>query len=592
MSIIQAKPSKGSWYFDLILLTVGIALAFSLFLGTRPLSVPDEARYAEIPREMLVLHDFVTPHLNGVKYFEKPPLFYWLQAGAIKVFNPLIIRTEHALNKSKRSRYLPAISEWTVRLPNAIVALLGCLFVYASGRILFERRAGLLSAIILASSLLYFTLARMVTLDMTLSTCLSGSLLAFLLAANQPPSLSRRWLFYSAYLFAGLAVLTKGLVGIVFPTMIIGFWILFSNQWHLLKQSYLPSGIVLFLLLVLPWHILVQARNPEFFQFYFINQQFLRYSTLIAERYQPNWYFIPIFVAGFLPWICFLPQAILSHFPGNWQQFKEKNSYIFLLLWIGIIFTFFSFSHSKLIPYILPIFPALALLVGHYLSTYWQRSWNIIWGYIAVPLIWLGLGEMGIFCLINDASIKLSQSTRLFLITSYSVFLLASIVASLFAIRKKSSMAFTSLAIGSVVSFTIVSVSIPQLDTRSIKPLVAVLKPLLKPNDKIVAYHNYYQDLPFYLNQRVFTVNVDGELAFGMQHQDTSQWMLKDANFWPAWNSSQRIYMITSKEVYQQINKQKKYRIYLLAKTPQNVLLSNYPIEKKKIKNSINDKED
>ena len=125
--------------------------------------------------------------------------------------------------------------------------------------------------------------------------------------------------------------------------------------------------------------------------------------------------------------------------------------------------------------------------MGHYLSTHWQRSWNNIWGYIAVPLVWLGLGGMGIFCLINDASIKLSQSTRLFLITSYSVFLLASIVASLFAIRKKSSMAFTSLAIGSVVSFMVVSVSIPQFDTRSIKPLVAVLKPLLKPNDKIVA---------------------------------------------------------------------------------------------------------
>lgn len=578
MSSIQAKPrqGKGSWYFDLIFLAIGIALAFFLFLGTRPLSVPDGGRYAEIPREMLVLHDFVTPHLNGIKYFEKPPLFYWLQVGAIKALNPLIIHAEHAFYKPKKNHFFEPISEWTVRLPNAIVALLGCLLVYASGRVLFERRAGLLSALILASSLLYFALARMITLDMTLSLCLSGSLLAFLVAVNQPPSLSRRWLFYSAYIFSGLAVLTKGLIGILFPIMIIGIWILLSNQWRLLKQCYLPSGILIFLLVVLPWHILVQARNPEFFRFYFIDQQFLRYSTLIAQRYRPDWFFIPIFIAGFLPWVCFLPQAIMSHFPENWQQLKEKNNSIFLLLWVGVIFLFFTFSHSKLIPYILPIFPALALLTGHYLSSHWQQSRTIKWGYISVPLLWLGLGGMGIVYTMHVSSITLSQSARLFLAIGYGIFLLGSIVASLLAIQEKAKIAFASLLIGSIVSFLIVSVSIPKLDTRSIKPLVIVLKPLLKPGDKIVSYYDYYQDLPFYLNQRVITVNVGGELAFGMKHQAISHWVLNEANFWPQWNSSSQVYMITSKEVYQQLKRQKKYLFYLLAKTPQDVLLSNH----------------
>lgn len=577
MSIIQAKPSKGSWSFDLILLTAGIALVFSLFLGTRPLSVPDEGRYAEIPREMLVLHDFVTPHLNEIKYFEKPPLFYWLQAGAIKALNPLIIKTENIVTKPKENHYLAPISEWTVRLPNAIIAVLGCLLVYAAGRILFERRAGLLSAIILASSLLYFALARMVTLDMTLSMCLSGSLLAFLVASNQSPGLGRRFLFYSAYIFAGLAVLTKGLIGIIFPIMIIGLWILLLNQWRLLKECYLPSGIFLFLLIVLPWHVLVQVRNPEFFQFYFLDQQILRYSTLIAQRYQPDWFFIPIFIAGFLPWVCFFPQAIMSHFPRNLQQFKEKKNYIFILLWIGIIFLFFSFSHSKLIPYILPIFPGLALLTGHYLSIYWQQFNAIKWGYIAVPLVWLGLGVVGILCLVNDPSITLSQIAKNFLITGYGVFLLNSIMVSCFIMYKKSKMAFITLAIGSVLSFLIVSISIPQLDTRSIKPLVTILKPLLKPKTKVFAYDDYYQDLPFYLNQRVFAVNVSGELSFGMQHQNTHAWMLNDANFWPIWNNREQVYMITNKEIYQRFKQSKTPAIFLLAQTEQDVLLSNHP---------------
>lgn len=576
MSTIQTKSSKGNWYFDLIVLAAGIALLFGLFLGTRPLSVPDEGRYAEIPREMLVLHDFVTPHLNGINYFEKPPFFYWLQAGAIKVLNPLIIKTEYSLTQPKKNHYFAPISEWTVRFPNAMVALLGCLLVYAAGRILFERRAGLLSAIILASSLLYFALARMVTLDMTLSVCLSGSLLAFLVASNQSPSLGRRCLFYSAYIVAGLAVLSKGLIGILFPLMIIGVWVVLTNQWRLLKACYLPSGMFLFLLIVLPWHSLVQLRNPEFFQFYFIDQQFLRYSTLIAQRYQPDWFFIPIFIAGYLPWICFFPQAIMSHFPKNWQQFREKNNYIFLLLWVGIVFVFFSFSHSKLIPYILPIFPALALLTGHYLSTHWQQFSTIKWGYVTVPLLWLGLGVIGILCLINDPSIILSQVSTLFLITAYSVFLLNSVIASCFILHKKPKLAFITLAVGSVISFLIVSMSIPQLDTRSIKPLVATLKPLLKPDTTVVAYGNYYQDLPFYLNQRVVTVNVGGELSFGMQHQDTHAWMLNDATFWPIWKSQEPVYMITNKEIYQRFKETKISNIFLLAQTEQDVLLSNH----------------
>lgn len=137
-------------------------------------------------------------------------------------------------------------------------------------------------------------------------------------------------------------------------------------------------------------------------------------------------------------------------------------------------------------------------------------------------------------------------------------------------------MAFTTLAIGSVISFLIISMGIPELDTRSIKPLVVVLKPLLKPGAKIVVYHDYYQDLPFYLNQRVFAVNVGGELTFGMQHQDTHAWMLNDANFWPIWNSPGQVYMITNKAIYQQFKQSKKPDIYLLAQTEQDVLLSNH----------------
>lgn len=579
MHIIQQHGRRGTWCFDLFMLSLSIILLFGLFLGSRPLSTPDEARYSEIPREMLALHDFVTPHLNGIKYFEKPPLVYWIQAASIQLLQP------PSLDKNRQgdahlaiSLPVKSINEWVVRIPNALFALLGCLFLYAAGRTLFDRRTGLFSAVILATSFLYFALARMVTLDMGLSLFLSGSLLSFLVAVNSSLGCKRCVLFYAAYIFSALAVLTKGLVGIVFPVMIIGVWISVTRQWQLLKQIHFPTGILVFLLIVLPWHILVQVRNPEFFQFYFIDQQFLRYSTLIAQRYQPDWFFIPILLTGFLPWVVFLLQTLLASFPKTRQQLKEKSNHVFLLLWIGLVFTFFSLSHSKLIPYILPVFPAVSLLTGHYLSTH-KDSPGVKWGITSLPIILLVLGGVGVLRLLIDPSSYLPRSGIPFISAGYSIFLLASLLAVFSYWRARKKIAFIVLTLGSAISFIIFATGIPHVDTRSVKPLVEVLKPLLHRHDKIIAYKNYYQDLPFYLNHRVMTVGVEGELGFGMQHQDTTAWMLSEANFWSLWNSQQRAFLIMDKASYQFV-KEKAKSMYRISATPEDILVSNHPIKK------------
>jgi 4-amino-4-deoxy-L-arabinose transferase-like glycosyltransferase len=579
MSLIQQQFKRGTWCFDSVLLLFGIALLFGLFLGSRPLSTPDEARYAEIPREMLVLHDFVTPHLNGIKYFEKPPLFYWLQAASIKLFYPEVGKVVLPENTIKLDNTLPltSIDEWVVRIPNALLALLGCLFLYAAGRVLFDRMTGLLSAAILATSFLYFTLARMVTLDMCLSVFLSGSLLAFLIAVNWPSSAKRRYLLYLAYVFSALAVLTKGIVGILFPAMIVGLWILCTAEWRLLKQIYLPSGILLFLIIVLPWHILVQLKNPEFFQFYFIDQQFLRYSTLIAQRYQPDWFFIPILFTGFLPWVVFLVQTLVYSFPKTQLQIKEKRIQLFLLIWIASIFVFFSLSHSKLIPYILPVFPAVALLTGNYLY-HCKNSPGAKWGIIALPWIWLILGSVLLLFLKIEPTM-VPKAGIPFLIGGFSLFQLTAFFATFCYVWNKKKTAFILLVLGSALSFIIFITGIPKVDTRSVKPLVQRLKPLLQAHDKIISYKDYYQDLPFYLNRRVMAVDVTGELIFGMQHQNTKSWMLSDADFWPLWESPQRVFLIADKVQYRNLQKKTK-SIYLLDSTAEDVLVSNHAIEK------------
>src|SRR5574337_68433 len=143
---------------DLVLLTVLIGALFGIMLGNRPLSVPDEGRYVEIPREMATTGDYLTPRLNGIKYFEKPVLFYWLEAFSIRLFG---------------------LDESGLRLWPALFALFGCLAVYAAGKRLFGRRAGFLAAIVLSTSVLYYALSRVIILDMPVSVLLTVSMLSF-----------------------------------------------------------------------------------------------------------------------------------------------------------------------------------------------------------------------------------------------------------------------------------------------------------------------------------------------------------------------------------------------------------------------------
>jgi len=325
--------------------TLLLILLFGVFffgLGSYPLQVPDEARYAEVPREMVVTGDYLTPRLNGVKYFEKPALFYWLQASSIELFG---------------------MNEWSLRLWTALLAIFGCVLTYLVATRLYDRTTGLTSAGILASSALYFIMGHAITLDMAVSVFMTGTLACFLLATQSPlHTWSRFGWAMASYACVAFSVLTKGLMGLLLPGAIIFFWFCFSHQWRVLLNIYLMPGIFLFLLLSLPWHILMQLTNPEFFQFYIVEQQFLRYFTDYASRQQPFWFFIPVILIGMLPWSVFLPKA-LHH---AWQQRKVSPPMMFLLIWSLLIFVFFSLSQSKLIPYVLPIFPALAIITGHY----------------------------------------------------------------------------------------------------------------------------------------------------------------------------------------------------------------------------------
>ena len=327
---------------DICFLTVILTLFFFLFLGERPLFVPDEGRYAEIAREMLTSHHFITPHLNGIKYFEKPVLFYWLTAFVMHIGGCNLL---------------------TARFVNALLGLLGCLFTYYAASRLYDRKVGLLAAFILSTNCLYFIMSHMVTLDLPVTFFISASLFSFMISVKNAST--RHFYCWLAAIFAALAVLTKGLIGIVFPCLIIFVWLLCVRQWHLLKTLPLKSALITFLVIVVPWHLLISYQNPEFLYFYFVTQHIARYLSPEVGHYQPIWYFIPILAISFFPWSIFLPRTLINFFISMKTTKDNRAFHLFLFIWIIAIFLFFSFSKSKLIPYILPIFPPLSILVAN-----------------------------------------------------------------------------------------------------------------------------------------------------------------------------------------------------------------------------------
>jgi len=321
-----------------VLLAV-LALAWFGTLGVRPLYKADESRYAEIPREMVASGDWITPRLNGFKYFEKPPLQYWATAGFFKVFE---------------------VADWSARLWTALAGFAGIFMVLFAGRRLFGAPAGVYAAAVLAGSPLYVMLGQVNTLDMGLTFFLSAAVFAF--------ALGHMLLFWAA---CALAVLSKGLVGIVLPLAAIALYILIKRDWGLIRRMRIVPGVILFLLIAAPWFVAVSIANDEFLRFFFIQEHFQRFTSRIHGRYQPVWYFLPILAAGILPWLLPLGRALYSSFKEKTEGFDAT---LFLGLWALVVFVFFSASGSKLPSYILPMFPPLALLVGRWIATREPRS--------------------------------------------------------------------------------------------------------------------------------------------------------------------------------------------------------------------------
>lgn len=506
---------------------------FVLWFGTlefRKLIKPDEGRYAEIAREMAVSGDWVTPRLNGIKYFEKPPLQYWATAASFKLFGE---------------------DEWTARLWSGLTGFVGVLLAGFTARRLFGEGVGLTAAAIQASCFLYFGIGHINTLDMGLTFFLQLMLSAFLIAQHEPPGSrgERRWML-AAWAAAACAVMSKGLVSLVLPGATLVAYSLLARDLAPWKRLHMLPGLALFLAITAPWHIAASLANPEFARFYFIHEHFERFLTKTHGRYQPWWYFIPILLLGALPWTGMMFAAA----GRAWKSVTLAPR--FLLLWSIITFSFFSVSGSKLPSYILPMLPALALLAARWLKEVSARA--LMWHLVPVSL----LAAAAIVALPGitryaDAQTPhdMIQAYGHWLTVSAVLWLGGAVLAIWLARRQCRTGAVMLLAAGSFLAWIGVVQGHEKLGrSNSSHYLAKQIKHQIPPDAPFYSVGMYEQTLPFYLQRTVTLVNFADEMAFGLK-QEPWRWIPDEASFIQTWNTQPSAWAIMGPDTFERLQK-------------------------------------
>jgi len=348
------------------------ALIYIVPLGARPVANPDEARYAEIPREMIVSGNWVVPHLNGLRYFEKPVLGYWFTAISVALFGE---------------------NGFGIRLPSAISAGITGLMLF-----LLVRKygggypGGVFAAAAFLTSLFVFAIATINILDTGLSMFLTGAMVFFFFGYSETKA-GKKTLFLALFgIFCGLAFLVKGFLAFAMPAVTIVPFLIWEHRFKdLFRLPWLP--IVAAILVVLPWAVMIHQRDGDYWNYFFWTEHINRFTSPIGGQHpEPFWYFIPILIGGALPWTALLPAAI----SGLKKRGLREPITRFAICWFLFPFLFFSASSGKLATYILPCFPPLAILTAigllNYLREGRQKTFTIGAASFGVLVGILGMG--------------------------------------------------------------------------------------------------------------------------------------------------------------------------------------------------------
>jgi 4-amino-4-deoxy-L-arabinose transferase-like glycosyltransferase len=311
----------------------------------RPLMLPDEGRYVGVAWEMLRSGDWLTPTLNGLPYFHKPPLFYWITAGSLSLFG---------------------INEWAARAAPILGAALGAVSMYLFARRWWDERAARLTLLALLVQPLYFLGGQFANLDMLVAGCITATIVLLADAA-----MCIEWKFpyrkalASAYAMAAIGILAKGLIGLVIPALVVGSWVILLRRWRVLAALLWWPGMVIFVLLAAPWFVVMQWRFADFLDYFFVVQHFRRFAESGFNNAQPVWFFPLVLLLLCLPWLPWLNRPFRRGFLSDAERQPERSPIrLLLVLWVVVVVVFFSLPQSKLVGYILPAVPPLAMLMA------------------------------------------------------------------------------------------------------------------------------------------------------------------------------------------------------------------------------------
>jgi 4-amino-4-deoxy-L-arabinose transferase-like glycosyltransferase len=483
----------------LLWLLLAAFIIVSLYvLGVRTLVPPDEGRYAEMAREMFASGDWITTRLNGIKYFEKPPLQTWMNALTFTLFG---------------------VGDWQARLWTGLCGIGGVLLTGCAGLRVFGPRIGLYAALVLGSSFYWIACSQINSLDMGLSGMMTIALCALLVAQRDGASpVERRNAMLLCWAGMALAVLSKGLIGLILPGGVLVFYTLASRDWRIWTRLHIGQGLLLFFAIATPWFVLVGLKNPEQPHFFFIHEHFDRFLLTDHHREAAWWVFLALLAAGSVPWLGVLVQSLVQAGKRAPGVFRPR---LMLLVWVVFIIAFFTKSHSKLPGYILPVFPAVALLIACHLEDATRRSRLVNAALMAV----LGAALLGFVPFMTGLAKRsgeaaLYQQYQPWVIAAGLVALAGGIAALLFERRMRVSAAVLALAIAGFASTQLMLAGFePVGQNRAGTALLPALRAELTPASTVYSVGIYEQSLTFYLQRPVVLVDYLDEFAFGLEQE-------------------------------------------------------------------------
>jgi 4-amino-4-deoxy-L-arabinose transferase-like glycosyltransferase len=449
-------------------------------------------------REMFVSGDWVTTRLNGIKYFEKPPLQTWMNALSFTLFG---------------------LGDWQARLWTGLCGVLGVLMTGYAGYKVFGQRAGFYAALVLGSCFYWVACSQIDSLDMGLSGMMTIALCGLLIAQRDDasPAERRNWML-ACWAGMAFAVLSKGLIGVVLPGAVLVLYTFITRDWELWTRLHLVKGLLLFFAIATPWFVLVAMKNPEQPHFFFIHEHWDRFFLKEHHREQAWWIFFALTAIGIIPWLGVLGQSLRLGVQREAGLFRPR---LMALIWAVFILLFFTKSNSKLPGYILPIFPALALLVANYLETGSRRSRVISAGLMsAIGIALLATVPFMTKLSKHGGEAVLYQAFQPWVLAAGFVALAGGALAWLYARQMQRDLFVLVLAVAGFSTTQLILAGFEPLGkVRAGAGLLPAIRAELTPATRIYSVGTYEQSLTFYLQRPVVLVDYTDEFTFGLQQQ-------------------------------------------------------------------------